>query len=224
VQAGSPFSAGPGLIGVPGAIVRQADGEPIEYFYRKAKGYSHGNIRVDPEDETPVTWMVDFTNRIPTVNHFANHARGTGDGMPVAMFRDGERQWTDHTGLLAASDSHAVGVQAEGRGLSLRACAWGKNHDLQHKAAWRTEFRNVFPLALLVAGEQIVVAGFSMQPDFERRYRPLPGALLRFRLKDGSLIEKTELLCSPIQHGLAVSRGCIYIVGQDGSVTCLGLP
>jgi hypothetical protein len=92
--------------------------------------------------------------------------------------------------LLAASDSHAVGVQAEGRGLSLRACAWGKNQDLQHRAAWTTEFRNVFPLALLIAGDQIVVAGFSMQPDFERRYRPLPGALLRFHLKDGSLIEK----------------------------------
>jgi outer membrane protein assembly factor BamB len=222
VQAGTPFIPGPGLVGVPGAIVRQSDGEPVEFFYRKAKGYSHGNVRVDPSDETPVAWMIDFTNRIPTVNHFANHARGTGDGMPVAMFRHGERQWTDHTGLLAASDSHAVGVQADGRALSVRACAWGRNEDLQHRPAWTTEFRDVFPLALLIAGDQVVVAGITMQPDPERRYRPLPGTLLRFRLTDGTLIDKIELPSSPIQHGLAAARGCVYVAGQDGSFTCLG--
>ena len=53
--------------------------------------------------------------------------------------------------------------------MSLRACAWGKNQDLQHKAAWTAEFRDVFPLALLIAGDQIVVAGFTITISTARR-------------------------------------------------------
>jgi len=47
----------------------------------------------------------------------------------------------------------AVSVQAEDRSLSLRACTWGKNDDLQPRPAWMTEFRDVFPLTLRKSGQ-----------------------------------------------------------------------
>jgi outer membrane protein assembly factor BamB len=221
VQGGTPFVAGEGLVGIPGVVLRAQDGEPTEFFYRKAIGYSHGNRRVDSQDQTGAPWLIDFTNRIPTVNHFANHARGTGDRMPVAMFRGAEKQWTDGSGLIAASETHAAGVHV-GHAVSVRACQWGHG-DLVHKPAWNVDLAGLFPLALLIAGDEVVVAGFTSPPQSAARpYEPLPGALVRFRLADGEMIERIELPCAPVQHGLAAARGELFLAGQDGTIVCLG--
>jgi hypothetical protein len=81
----------------------------------------------------------------------------------------------------------------------------------------------IHPRALIKAGDNIIIAGFTVADSLGLQYgRAIggKGKLLHVSSADGKILSKSELASPPIFDGMAAADGVLYVSCEDNSVVC----
>ena len=85
---------------------------------------------------------------------------------------------------------------------------------------------DIHPRAMIAAGEQLLVGGFSLEAELKRprdAYSGRAGGVLEVvSLSDGDAIKRYTLAAPPVWDGMAVADHRLYISSEGGRVICLG--